>query len=194
MHVFDAGQQKLLEKRGEELCAARSPLPWWASIMIEHREHFRLVAVAAESDFGTHVFPPVAFFVVLARQGSDPALRFVQGTLKQPPLPAYDATAAGRQSHSSGVHRNAMYEFGAFFDSRSIPLDADGNIVVLADCVHVASGATCLIAPIPFDEFSIALQSSKRACTADPAPSVHSARLERCCRREATRGVPMAHR
>lgn len=146
--VPDPDEQSVLEKKADELEGAKVALPWWARVVVEHREHFARVAVGVAAADG--MYPDTVFVVVLAVQ-QPKGLHMVRGHIRLPELPALEASPADLDP----MLLWAKYEFDCeYCDAVDIRVgDDDVNLVVLPSLIYVPGGVSTNAAPIPFELF-----------------------------------------
>ena len=166
--AIGAGEKKMLDKLGRELEPPRFPIPWWASVVIDCRDHFKECALAPWVEDASENFPPEISIVALARQGSDSALTLLRGTM-QPHALDMDTggctVAPGADSTLSVFYNTSDY---TFVDSTQVPFVDGGGLVVLPWLVHCSLGVACMCMPILFEHFTIGLRCTRQCALAEP--------------------------
>lgn len=150
--VLGREEQNLLDEVGQRLQGEHPESPWWARLVVQHREEFLGAALANGWDFEDTPYPPEIWVPVLLVQ--QPAgLHLLRGSLRKPEYPKVEEFGPG--SHLDDSLLWARYDCEmSFCDAADTNLNPEGSLFVLPDLVHLPGGVATFALPVAFEDFA----------------------------------------
>lgn len=84
-----AEHRALLDEKGKSIETKKSPLPWWASLIVSNREHFAHTAIAQGWGEGGTPYPPPEVWVPILMVQQPPSLHLLKGVLSLTRVPRH---------------------------------------------------------------------------------------------------------